>query len=470
MLNITLSLRHGLIRIFAVTALVMAPLATQAGRIVWPCSGSVTSAYGPRSSPCSGCSSFHYGIDIGVGVGTILGSPGNGTVTSYAYDSCAGNLYKIGYGGGWETRFLHCSAKILSVGQTTTRNESAAKSGGTGSCTTGPHLHFEVRKDGVAQSIPGSAGTYVTRGSEIPKEYSGLNDKADRIDLIAAAPGGSIQHKWFERGSTSTGWHEFESLGGSNVAGDPAISSQESGRLNLFYRGTDSALYHKYFSKASGWSNGTTGAWSNLGGTIASGPDAVSWGDGRIDVVARGNDNAVYLKSYASGAWGGWVSLGGNAVGDPAISSQESGRLNVFYRGTDNNLYHKYYSTTGGWAPNGQTGAWENLGGQLYSSPDAVSWGNGKIDVVAQGVGGAITHTWYQVGSGWAPFHSLGGAAVGDPTINSQEPGRLNVFYRGTDNALYHIYYNDEGWSNGTTGPWENLGGNLASGPDAVSW
>ncbi len=150
-------------------------LPAQAGRIVWPCSGQVTSAYGPRT--CSACASdFHYGIDIGVGVGTILGSTGNGTVTSYTYSSCGGNTYKIGYGSGWETRFLHCSASIAPVGATVTRNVDTAKSGNTGSCTSGPHLHFEVRKDGVAQSIPGSAGTYVTRGYEIPADYAGLND------------------------------------------------------------------------------------------------------------------------------------------------------------------------------------------------------------------------------------------------------------------------------------------------------
>jgi murein DD-endopeptidase MepM/ murein hydrolase activator NlpD len=141
----------------------------EAGRIIWPCTGSVTSPYGPRSSPCSGCSTFHHGIDIGVGTGTDLGSPGNGTVTSYAFDSCGGNIFKIGYGGGWETRFLHCSARVANVGAAVTRNQHVAESGGTGSCTTGPHLHFEVRKDGASQSIPGSSGTWVTRNTEVPQ-------------------------------------------------------------------------------------------------------------------------------------------------------------------------------------------------------------------------------------------------------------------------------------------------------------
>src|SRR5687767_9284457 len=144
-----------LLKVFLLAVFAATHCCAEAGRIIWPCSGTVTSRYGPRSSPCSGCSTFHHGIDIGVGTGTNLGSPGNGTVTSYAFDSCGGNIFKIGYGSGWETRFLHCSAQIAGVGQGVSRNQDVARSGGTGSCTTGPHLHFEVRRDGASQLVPG---------------------------------------------------------------------------------------------------------------------------------------------------------------------------------------------------------------------------------------------------------------------------------------------------------------------------
>src|SRR5688500_15109429 len=147
----------------ALSAVLLLPASSEAGTVYWPCSGTVTSPYGPRSSPCSGCSTFHHGIDIGVGTGTDLGAPSAGTVTSYAFDSCGGNIFKIGYGGGWETRFLHTSARIAAVGAAVARNQHVAESGGTGSCTTGPHLHFEVRKDGVAQSIPGADNSWVSR-------------------------------------------------------------------------------------------------------------------------------------------------------------------------------------------------------------------------------------------------------------------------------------------------------------------
>ncbi len=128
------SFRLSLVGVLTLVGALLVPFSAQAGKIGWPCSGKVTSAYGARSSPCSGCSTFHYGIDIGVGSGTILGSPGNGNVKSYAYSSCGGNVFKIGYENGWETRFLHCSDKIRNVGEAVSRNQDAAKSGNTGSC------------------------------------------------------------------------------------------------------------------------------------------------------------------------------------------------------------------------------------------------------------------------------------------------------------------------------------------------
>ncbi len=162
----------------ALGTIFLIPSIAEAGYIGWPASGNVTSPYGPRSSPCSGCSTFHYGIDIGVPSGTNLGSPGNGTVSSWVWSSCGGNIYTIGYGNGWQTRFLHCSSAVVGVGTVVSRNTTVAKSGNTGSCTTGAHLHFEVRKDGVAQSIPGNKGDYVTRNNNVPKDYPGLNDPA----------------------------------------------------------------------------------------------------------------------------------------------------------------------------------------------------------------------------------------------------------------------------------------------------
>ena len=122
---------------------------------------------------------------------------------------------------------------------------------------------------------------------------------------------------------------EWESLGGGFTSA-PAICSWGAGRLDIFGRGEDFALWHKWFDGAK-WSD-----WETLGGSLTSPPAAVSWGAGRIDVFVRGTDRALWHKWFRDGGWRGWESLGGALNFGPAVSSRSSGRLDVFARGTDN--------------------------------------------------------------------------------------------------------------------------------------
>jgi hypothetical protein len=251
---------------------------------------------------------------------------------------------------------------------------------------------------------------------------------------------------------TAYGWSNWESLGGS-LTSAPAVSSWAPGRLDVFTRGTDAQLYHKWYDSA-GWHN-----WELLGGLVVnSDPAAVSWGNGRIDVFATGTDNALYHKWYDSAGWHNWESLGGQLTSGPAVASWGNGRLDVFGRGTDNALYHKWYTTTGGWS------GWQSLGGGLTSSPAAVSWGNGRLDVFVRGTDNALYHKWYD-SNGWSAWEDRGGVLTSAPAVSSWGSGRLDVFVAGTDNALDHMWYSSSGWSG-----WEGLGGVLTSSPAAVSW
>ncbi len=133
----------------------------------------------------------------------------------------------------------------------------------------------------------------------------------------------------------------------------------------------------------------TTQAWSgweSLGGYLTTAPTAVSWSNGRIDVFGRGSDNALYHKWF-DGGWSGWESLGGTLTSGPGASSWASGRLDLFVRGTDNAMYHKWFQS--GWS------GWESLGGGLISGPAAVSWGNNRIDTFVIGGDNALYHKWW---------------------------------------------------------------------------
>ena len=202
--------------------------------------------------------------------------------------------------------------------------------------------------------------------------------------------------------------------------------------------------------------------WTSRGAPVnglTSGLDATSWAGGRIDVVGRGADNALWHTWY-DGAWRHWESLGGVMASDPGTVSWSPGRLDVFVRGTDNQMWHRWYS--GGWSH------WESLGappGGLVSGIDVTSWAVGRIDVVVRGKDNALWHKWYD--GGWSHWESLGGVLSGDPSNVSWGPGRLDIFAKGSDNSLWRRAYQN-GWSN-----WEHIGappGGLTSGIDAGSW
>ena len=105
----------------------------------------VTSNYGPRTSPYVG---FHYGIDIGMPMGTPICAVKDGTVTDAVYGNGSYGYYVIiDHGNGVQTLYAHCSKLCVSAGDVVTKGTVIAEVGSTGN-STGPHCHFEVRING----------------------------------------------------------------------------------------------------------------------------------------------------------------------------------------------------------------------------------------------------------------------------------------------------------------------------------
>jgi len=240
----------------------------------------------------------------------------------------------------------------------------------------------------------------------------------------------------------------WESLGGG-LSGSPAATSWSSGHLDIYVRGTDNALYHRWFDGAN-WSH-----WEDLGGVLGSEPAAVAWAPGRMDVFARGTDGSL-IHRWFDGGWSHWESLGGQIVGKPTVVSWGAGHLDVYVRGTDNALYHRWFDSNG-WSH------WEELGGVLTSEPAAAAWSPGRVDVFARGTDGSLLHKWFD--GSWSGWESLGGGLIGGPTVESWGPNHLDVYVRGNDNALHHRSHGNGGWSG-----WEWLGGELTSSPSVASW
>ncbi len=116
------------------------------GVFVWPLArGSVTSRFGPRGN------SHHDGIDIGAPIGTVVRAARDGTVVYSDVLRGYGNVVIIEHVGGFVTVYAHHSENLVREGRRVRQSEVIARVGRTGR-TTGPNLHFEIRKDNVARN------------------------------------------------------------------------------------------------------------------------------------------------------------------------------------------------------------------------------------------------------------------------------------------------------------------------------
>lgn len=114
--------------------------------LIRPISGIITSRFGASSSIRS---SAHTGLDISAPSGTAIKAAASGTVTFSGYKGSYGNMLVISHGNGVQTYYCHCSKLYVSTGANISQGQTVAAVGSTGN-STGPHLHLEVRVNGVA--------------------------------------------------------------------------------------------------------------------------------------------------------------------------------------------------------------------------------------------------------------------------------------------------------------------------------
>jgi peptidoglycan/xylan/chitin deacetylase (PgdA/CDA1 family) len=229
-----------------------------------------------------------------------------------------------------------------------------------------------------------------------------------------------------------------------------ALAADPSGLSHAFYRGQDGAVYGRTFRD---------GAWSgesSIGGRIVGAPSA-ALAQTTLVVGARGTDGALWLNINSNGTWGGWQSVGGVLSAAPAVVGGGDGRIDVFVRGTDDSLWTRALPPGGSWSP------WTSLGGWLTTGPAGVYLDAVRLDLYAIGGDHAVWHrTW--TGSTWSGWQSVGGQTYVAPTVAPSPQGDgAWVFARGTGNGLY---LNPNAAGGGTA--WQDLGGVLIDAPAAA--
>ncbi|MCX5208383.1 glycoside hydrolase family 27 protein [Kitasatospora sp. NBC_00240] len=258
-----------------------------------------------------------------------------------------------------------------------------------------------------------SLGTAGSTGPGSIKGEPAVVSSAGGVDVFVRGADDGLWTNTYKNGA----WGSWLNLPGMVLTASPTAASMGRDRIDVFVRGTNGQVYQRTFQQTPGaddkpaywydvkWTTSSValgGPSTPTGsGTIVGAPTAVA-SLNRIDLFARGTDNALWQKSYVSGEWTGWTKRGGTLSSSPTAVSGHPGQIEVFAAlSPTGNIGQLSWTATGGWSS-----------------------------------------TWYD----------LGRAGTGAPTA-SQVGDRINVYIRATDNTLWQWYR----IGTGPTGTWQQL-------------
>jgi hypothetical protein len=241
------------------------------------------------------------------------------------------------------------------------------------------------------------------------------------------------------------------------------LAAGADGRLNLFARGSDGAVWHIWQTAVNnGWSSWLSRG-SPQGARLNGSPIVARNADGRLQVFISSVDGSLYSiiqTAPSSSTWAAWVSLGKPAsttlTDSAVVASNADGRLEVFAQADDGALWHVWQVT-----PNGTWSSWVSLGkpstggiqGSLCVGPSL----DGRLELFAIGVDGDLWHIWQTaVNNGWSTWFSHGspqgqtfaGSTI-PPVVAPQLDGRLHLFVPTLGGDMWRIFQTqiNNGWS-----------------------
>jgi hypothetical protein len=233
-----------------------------------------------------------------------------------------------------------------------------------------------------------------------------------------------------------------------------ALREPNTGNEDIFYRGTNNALWQEAWTPSSGWK-----APYEIGGDLTSKPMGFIEPNGTMNVFYRGANHAIWQAYRESdGHWSTYEVLAGAPIssGKPAGYMEPNGTINIFYCSASNVISQLYYTGSSWTDPGMAVGEAAPCAGD----PSAYLQPSGEQNVFYRTTSGNVGQVWYS--SGWhnSPIE-VGGNVTGTVGAYLESNGLQNVFYRTTSNSMGQVWYNSEGWHNNP------LGGQVYSNPAA---
>jgi murein DD-endopeptidase MepM/ murein hydrolase activator NlpD len=273
-----------------------------------------------------------------------------------------------------------------------------------------------------------------------------------QLHVFARASSGALKYR---RRDTAGNWSGWQPLTGV-LTSNPAVAVNADGRLEVFVRGADNALWHRWQYANGAW----TVDWQPLNGVLTSPPAVGVNQDGRLQVFVRGTDGALWTRSQAvhgSSDWTDWDSLDGILHFPPVVAQNQDGRLDVFAVGIQNELWH-----IGQIASNGDFGEWEKIDGRATSIPSVVRDASGYLNLFVRAPDFSLQHVKQKTAGGsWGKSTPLGGILMSPPRAVIDRYGRLVVFVRGDNGRPRYLSQTVAGGSWSTA--WGDLEGFMTS-------
>ncbi len=246
--------------------------------------------------------------------------------------------------------------------------------------------------DHAWQDAPnGKVGDFASLGGSWASDPDVTRNHDGRLEVFAVDHAGAVHHVWQTK--ANGGWSAWSSLGdaGGGLSGPRAILGHDD-KLHVFAVGKDGTTYTAA-QESAGWSH-----WTSLGGTSTSDVTVARNEDGRLEIFVRGTDGALWHRweKAPDGAWSAWTSLAGG-VHAPFASNDADGRLEVFVRGDgQGSLYRiEQVSPGGGWT------GWAGMGGALSGEPAAARNEDGRLEVFYRATDGSVGHVWEGAPETW---------------------------------------------------------------------